>query len=210
MNNNGGGKLTFERVLNNKDEQKQMFQFPSNSPSSENADKVPLQSSTLIHQSPTTSTPTLAYQHPNTAKSVVRLSDNEISEILSLPIALVSDNPYSAAPTDVASGAVTSATSSNVATTTTVSDSSIISPNNENNHLSNMVGFDGKLDESPLAIGHIERNRSSIAVEDIFINNNNNNNNNNAAPDGTGGWENPVSSLTAKDAQGQEKRRPTP
>jgi len=179
MNNNGNAKLTLGRFLNNKDAQKQTIQFSSNSTSSENANKL-TQNSCAINQ-PTSAeeanSPTLTYQHPNTAKSVVRLSDNEISEILSLPIALVSDNPYSTAPALLTG----STTSSNVATSTATTDTSVISHNNENNQMPNIVGFDSKVNVSSSNSGHIARNRGSTAVNNIFINKNNNNNNSKTA-----------------------------
>lgn len=178
MNNNGNAKLTLGRFLNNKDAQKQTIQFSSNSTSSENANKL-TQNSYTIHP-PTSAeeatSPTLTYQHPNTAKSVVRLSDNEISEILSLPIALVSDDPYST-ESALLSG---STTPSNVATSTATTDTSVISHNNENNQMPNIVGFDNKVNVPVSNSGHIERNRGSTAVNNIFINKNNNNNNNNS------------------------------
>ena len=184
MNNSENAKLTLERFLTNRDAQRQVFQFPPNSSSpAESSDKQPFQPSSAFSQPSSTaetSSSTLAYQHPNTAQSVVRLSDNEISEILSLPIALVSDNPYSAASNTTPSNSrISSGTPSNVDTTTTMSaESSIISQNNQNSHFSNVVGFDNKLKESPLASVHMERNRSSVVgVDDMFINNNNNNNN---------------------------------
>ena len=163
MNNNGSAKLTLGRFLNNKDAQKHIVQnFPLNSTSSEDTDRLSHNSSVLNQQNSTkdAASPTLRYEPPDTATPIVRLSDNEISEILSLPIALVSDNPYSTTPT-LLSG---STTSSNVATPTTVSDSSIISPNNENNQFVNIVGYDNKMEKSSPSNtrGHIDSSRCGL------------------------------------------------
>ena len=175
MNNNGNAKLTLGRFLNNKDTQKQASQFSSNTVSSENANKL-IQNSCSINQ-PTSadeaSSPTLTYQHPNASKSVVRLSDNEISEILSLPIALVSDNPYSATPA-ILSG---STPCSDVATSCVTTDSSVISHNNDNNQLPNIAGFENKVNVPSSTSGPLARNRGST---NVCANKNNNNNNNNS------------------------------
>ena len=159
VNNNENAKRTLGKFLNNKDAQRQTVQYSTNSTSSENANILTQQNNFCApgHSTEDASSPTLTYQHPNTANSVVRLSDNEISEILSLPIALVSDNQYSGDPT-----MTPGSTSSNVATSTATSDSSIISPNNESNQLQN-----------------IDRNECSAGTNDVLINKNNQNNNNN-------------------------------
>ena len=178
MNSNENAKLALGRFLDNKDAQKkqQILQLSSNSTISDNTDKVRLSTNTLNQTviKEETPSPTLTYQHPNTANSVVRLSDNEISEILSLPIALVSDNPYSASQAAL-SGSVAS---SNVATSTTTSNSSIISPNNEHSQLQNIIGFGNKSnDPSSSHDGHGERQGSGFTVNDVLVNKNNNNNN---------------------------------
>ena len=86
----------------------------------------------------------------------MRLSDNEISEILSLPIALVSENHYSGDP-----ALTPGSTSSNVATSAATSDSSIISPNNDAHQLPNSNG------------------RNGTGANDVFLNKNIHSNNNN-------------------------------
>ena len=158
VNTNGNAKLTLGRFLNNKDAQRQTVQYSTNQPSTGNANILAQQHNTCGpgHPAEDNSSPTLTYQHPNTAKSVVRLSDNEISEILSLPIALVSENHYSGDP------ALTSgSTSSNVATSAATSDSSIISPNNDAHQLPNSNG------------------RNGTGANDVFLNKNIHSNNNN-------------------------------
>lgn len=158
VNANGNAKLTLGKFLNNKDAQRQANQYSANPSSTDNANIMAQQNSScgVSHSAEDNSSPTLTYQHPNTAKSIVRLSDNEISEILSLPIALVSENNYSGDP------AMTSgSTSSNVANSTATSDSSIISPNNEAHQLPNCNG------------------RNGTGVNDVFLNKTNHSNNNN-------------------------------
>ena len=173
--------MSLQAYLYNKDAQKQLSKFPSNSSSLQNPQKILQQHDALVDQSPSaeTSTPTLAYQHPSTANSVVRLSDNEISKILALPIGLVSDNPYSTASTTVASGTPTSAKTSSTATASTVSDSSIISSNNDDSHIPGRIGIGDKFNGSLLSSSDCEGNRNGTGVSGIFFNNNNNNNNNN-------------------------------
>ena len=171
--------MSLQAYLYNKDAQKQISQFPSNSTSLQNPQKRMQQPDALVDQSPSaeTSPSTLAYQHPSTANSVVRLSDNEISKILALPIGLVSDDPYSTASTTVASGTPTSAKTSSTATA--ISDSSIISSNNDDGHTPVRIGIDDKFNGSLLSSSDCERNRNGTDVSGIFFNNNNNNNNNN-------------------------------
>ena len=144
--------------MNNKDAQRQTVQYSTNQPSTGNANILAQQHNTCGQGHPVedNSSPNLTYQHPNTAKSVVRLSDNEISEILSLPIALVSENHYSGDPA-LSSGS----TSSNVATSAATSDSSIISPNNDAHQLPNSNG------------------RNGTGANDVFLNRNIHSNNNN-------------------------------
>ena len=158
VNNNGNAKLTLGKFLNNKDAHRQQVQYATNPTSTENANIMSQQNTSCAsgHSTVDNSSPTLTYQHPSTAKSVVRLSDNEISEILSLPIALVQgENSYSGDPT-MTSGS----TSSNVATSSATSDSSVISPNNEGNLMPN--------------------GRNGTGANDVFMNKNNQNNNNNS------------------------------
>ena len=171
--------MSLQAYLYNKDAQKQISQFPSNSTSLQHQQKTLQQPDALVDQSPSaeTSTPTLAYQHPSTANSVVRLSDNEISKILALPIGLVSDNPYSTDSTTVASGTPTSAKTSSTAAASTVSDSSIISSNNGDGHIAGRIGIDGKFNGSLLSSSDCERNRNGGDVGGVFFNHNNNNNN---------------------------------
>ena len=158
VNTNGNAKLTLGKFLNNKDAQRQTVQYSTNQTSTGNANMMAQQHNTCGpgRSAEDNSSPTLTYQHPNTAKSVVRLSDNEISEILSLPIALVSENHYSGDP-NLTSGS----TSSNVATSAATSDSSIISPNNDGHQLPNSNG------------------RNSTGANDVFLNKNIHSNNNN-------------------------------